>query len=181
LNLPTGREETESAEEPLNRERIPERVVHGKGAGAYGVFECTADLSKYTRARFLSQAGKKTEVFARFSTFSPGNFVPGIGPSPDKMLQARIISYHDAHLYRLGPNYQLLPVNAPKACPACNYQRDAYMRLDDNGGTPNYRPNSMGGPAPDPAFAEPPIDLEGQAARYPQRVTDDDFFQPGEL
>ena len=52
----------------FNRERIPERVVHAKGAGAYGAFECTADMSKYTRAKFLSQAGKKTEVFARFST-----------------------------------------------------------------------------------------------------------------
>jgi catalase len=384
----------------FNRERIPERVVHAKGAGAHGVFECTAEMSKYTRARFLSQAGKKTEVFARFSTvggekgsadaardprgfavkfyteegnydmtgnntpvffirdplkfpdfihtqkrnpatnapdpdmfwdflsltpesihqvtilfsdrgtprsyrhmngysshtfkwynakgevywvqyhfktlqgiqnltrqeatrlagenpnhatndlynaidkgdfpswrvcvqimpaedaktyrwnifditkvwphkdyplieigrmtlnrnpenyfaeveqsaFSPGNFVPGIGPSPDKMLQARIVSYHDAHLYRLGPNYQLLPVNTPKACKAANYQRDGYMRLDDNaGGGPNYWPNSMGGPAPDPTVAEPPIDLEGQAARHPQEVTDDDFFQPGEL
>ena len=384
----------------FNRERIPERVVHAKGAGAYGVFECTADMSKHTRAKFLSQAGKKTEVFARFSTvggekgsadaardprgfavkfyteegnydmtgnntpvffirdplkfpdfihtqkrnpatnapnpdmfwdflsltpesihqvtilfsdrgtpktfrhmngysshtfkwynskgevywvqyhfktlqgienltrqeatrlagedpnhatddlykaiekgefpswrvcvqimpakdaetyrwnifditkvwphkdyplieigrmtlnrnpgnyfaeveqsaFSPGNLVPGIAPSPDKMLQARVISYHDAHLYRLGPNYQLLPVNAPKACKAANYQRDGYMRLDDNGGGgPNYWPNSMGGPAPDPVFAEPPIDLEGQAARHLQEVTDDDFFQAGEL
>ena len=384
----------------FNRERIPERVVHAKGAGAHGAFECTADMSKYTRAEFLSQAGKKTEVLARFSTvggekgsadaardprgfaikfyteegnydmtgnntpvffirdplkfpdfihtqkrnpatnapdpdmfwdflsltpesihqvtilfsdrgtpktyrhmngysshtykwynakgevywvqyhfktlqgienltreeatrlagedpnhattdlfraiekgefpawrvcvqimpakdaakyrwnilditkvwphkdyplveigkmtlnrnpvnyfadveqsaFSPGNFVPGIAASPDKMLQARVISYHDAHLYRLGPNYQLLPVNAPKACKAANYQRDGYMRLDDNGqGGPNYWPNSMGGPAPDPAVAEPPIDLEGQAARHPQEVTDDDFFQPGEL
>lgn len=384
----------------FNRERIPERVVHAKGAGAHGVFECTADMSKYTRAEFLSQAGKKTEVFARFSTvggekgsadaardprgfavkfyteegnydmtgnntpvffirdplkfpdfihtqkrnpatnapdpdmfwdflsltpesihqvtvlfsdrgtprsyrhmngysshtfkwynakgevfwvqyhfkteqgiqnltreeathlageqpdhatkdlynaidkgefpswrvcvqimpakdaktyrwnifditkvwphadyplieigrmklnrnpanyfaeveqaaFSPGNFVPGIGPSPDKMLQARIISYHDAHLYRLGPNYQLLPVNSPKACNAANYQRDGYMRLDDNGaGGPNYWPNSMGGPAPDPTAAEPHIELEGQVARHPQEVTDDDFFQPGEL
>jgi len=384
----------------FNRERIPERVVHAKGAGAHGVFECTAEMSKYTRARFLSEAGKKTEVFARFSTvggekgsadaardprgfavkfyteegnydmagnntpvffirdplkfpdfihtqkrdpatnapnpdmfwdflsltpesihqvtilfsdrgtprsyrhmngysshtfkwynaagevfwvqyhfkteqgienltreeatrlagedpnhatndlyatiakgdfpswkvcvqimpakdaagyrwnifditkvwphadyplveigrmtlnrnpanyfaeveqsaFSPGNFVPGIGPSPDKMLQARVISYHDAHLYRLGPNYQLLPINAPKACQAANYQRDAHMRFDDNaGGGPNYWPNSMGGPAPDPTVAEPPIDLEGQAARHPQELTDDDFFQAGEL
>jgi catalase len=384
----------------FNRERIPERVVHAKGAGAHGVFECTADMSKYTRARFLSQAGKKTEVFARFSTvggekgsadaardprgfavkfyteegnydmtgnntpvffirdplkfpdfihtqkrdpatnapnpdmfwdflsltpesihqvtilfsdrgtpksyrhmnghsshtfkwyntkgeyywvkyhfkteqgiqnltreeairmagenpdhatrdlhdaierheypawrvcvqimparaaktyrwnifditkvwphadyplieigrmvlnrnpqnyfaeveqaaFSPGNFVPGIAASPDKMLQARIISYHDAHLYRLGANYQLLPVNAPKACNAANYQRDGSMRLDDNGSAgPNYWPNSMGGPAPDPAFAEPPSDLEGLAARHPQELTDDDFFQAGEL
>jgi catalase len=384
----------------FNRERIPERVVHAKGAGAHGYFECTAEMTKYTRAKFLSQVGKKTDVFARFSTvggekgsadsardprgfavkfyteegnydmtgnntpvffirdplkfpdfihtqkrdpatnapnpdmfwdflsltpesihqvtilfsdrgtpksyrhmngysshtfkwynargeyywvqyhfkteqgiqnltrdeaarlagedpnhatrdlydaiqrgafptwrvcvqimrpeeaktyrwnifditkvwphkdyplieigrmvlnrnprnyfaeveqaaFSPGNFVPGIGASPDKMLQARTMSYHDAHLHRLGPNYQLLPINAPKACTASNYQRDGYMRLDDGGGAgPNYWPNSMGGPAPDPSFAEPPIDLEDQAARHPQELTDDDFFQPGEL
>lgn len=384
----------------FNRERIPERVVHAKGAGAYGVFECTADMSKYTRAKFLSKAGKKTDVFARFSTvggekgsadtardprgfavkfyteegnydmtgnntpvffirdpskfpdfihtqkrnpatnmpdpdmfwdflsltpesihqvtvlfsdrgtpdgfrhmngysshtfkwynakgdvywiqyhfkteqgirnltrqqacklagenpdyatrdlreaiakgdypswrvcvqimpakdaetyrwninditkvwphadyplveigrmtlnrnpdnyfaeveqaaFSPGNFVPGIAASADKMLQARLISYHDAHLYRLGANYQLLPVNAPKASSAHNYQRDGYMRCDDNGkGGPNYWPNSMGGPAPDPSVAEPPIELEGVAARHPQELNDDDFFQAGEL
>lgn len=82
------------------------------------------------------------------SAFCPGNFVPGIAASPDKMLQARLMSYHDAHLYRLGPNYQLLSVNAPKAARASNYQRDGHMRLDDNGGSgPNYWPNSMGGPA----------------------------------
>jgi len=384
----------------FNRERIPERVVHAKGTGAYGVFECTADMSKYTRAAFLSKAGKQTEVFARFSTvggekgsadaardprgfavkfyteegnydmtgnntpvffirdplkfpdfihtqkrnpatnapdpdmfwdflsltpeslhqvtilfsdrgtprsyrhmngysshtfkwynakgevywvqyhfktlqgvqnltrqeaarlageapdhatvdlykaieqgdfpawrvcvqimpekdakayrwnifditkvwphkdyplveigrmtlnrnpenyfadveqsaFSPGNFVPGIGPSHDKMLQARIISYHDAHLYRLGTNYQLLPVNAPKACKATDYQRDGYMRCDGNGGGgPNYWPNSMGGPGPDAAYAEPPVGLEGTGDRHPQELTDDDFVQPGEL
>jgi len=116
------------------------------------------------------------------SAFSPGNFVPGIAASADKMLQARIISYHDAHLYRLGPNYQLLPINAPKACKAANYQRDGYMRLDGNGGGgPNYWPNSMGGPGPDPTVAEPPIGLEGEGARHPQALTDDDFFQAGEL
>jgi len=384
----------------FNRERIPERVVHAKGAGAYGEFVCTADMSKYTRAKFLSEVGKKTEVLARFSTvggekgsadtardprgfaikfyteegnydmtgnntpvffirdplkfpdfihtqkrdpktnrpnpdmfwdflsltpeslhqvtvlfsdrgtpdgfrhmngysshtfkwynaqgecfwvqyhfkteqgiknltrqeaarlagedpdyatrdlfeaieqgdgpswrvcvqimpvadaetyrwnicditkvwphadyplveigrmtlnrnpenyfadveqaaFSPGNFVPGIAASPDKMLQARVISYHDAHLYRLGPNYQLLPVNAPHACKADTYQRDGHMRFDGNqGGGPNYWPNSMGGPGPDITVAEPPIPLEGVAARHPQELTDDDFFQPGEL
>ncbi len=384
----------------FNRERIPERVVHAKGAGAHGVFECTADMSQYTRAKFLSKAGKKTDVFARFSTvggekgsadtardprgfaikfyteegnydmagnntpvffirdpskfpdfihtqkrdpatnmpnpdmfwdflsltpeslhqvtvlfsdrgtpdgfrhmngysshtfkwynakgetywiqyhfkteqgnktltrqqaaklagedpdyatrdlrqaiekgqfpswkvcvqimpaadaktyrwninditkvwphadyplveigkmtlnrnpdnyfaeveqsaFSPGNFVPGVAASPDKMLQARLVSYHDAHLYRLGTNYQLLPVNATKATKAHNYQRDGHMRLDDNDkGKPNYWPNSMGGPGPDPKFAEPPIELEGVAARHPQELTDDDFVQPGVL
>jgi catalase len=116
------------------------------------------------------------------AAFSPGNLVPGIAASPDKMLQARLVSYHDAHLYRLGPNYQLLPVNAPRGCKAANYQRDGYMRLDGNeGGGPNYWPNSMGGPAPDASVAEPPTDLEGQAARHPQELTDDDFFQAGEL
>ena len=384
----------------FNRERIPERVVHAKGAGAYGIFECTADMSKYTRAKFLAEVGKKTEVVVRFSTvggekgspdaardprgfavkfyteegnydmtgnntpvffirdplkfpdfihtqkrdprtnapnpdmfwdflsltpesihqvtvlfsdrgtprsyrhmngysshtfkwynakgehfwvqyhfkteqgiqtltreeatrlageapdhatqdlfeaiergdapswrvcvqimppeeaktyrwnifditkvwphgdyplieigrmtlnrnpenyfadveqaaFSPGNFVPGIATSPDKMLQARIVSYHDAHLYRLGPNYQLLPVNAPKACTAHTYQRDGTMRCDGNrGGGPNYWPNSMGGQAPDASFAEPPIELDGHAARHPQELTDDDFVQAGVL
>ena len=116
------------------------------------------------------------------SAFNPGSFVPGIAASPDKMLQARVMSYHDAHLYRLGPNYQLLPINAPKACKASNYQRDGYMRLDENGRDgPNYWPNSMGGPEPDPSVAEPPMDLAGQAARHPQELTDDDFYQPGEL
>jgi len=384
----------------FNRERIPERVVHAKGAGAHGVFECTADMSKYTRAAFLSEAGKRTEVFARFSTvggekgspdaardprgfavkfyteegnydmtgnntpvffirdplkfpdfihtqkrhpatnlpdpdmfwdflsltpesihqvtilfsdrgtprtfrhmngysshtfkwynaegqiywvqyhfktdqgienltreeavllagqepdhatkdlydaitggdypswrvcvqimpaddacdyrwdifditkvwphadyplveigrmtltrnpsnyfaeveqaaFSPGNVVPGIAPSPDKMLQARVVSYHDAHLHRLGPNYQLLPINAPRACTAANYQRDGTMRFDDNGGGgPNYWPNSMGGPAPDASVAEPPFEVEGTADRHPRELTDDDFVQAGNL
>lgn len=73
-------------------------------------------------------------------------------------------------------------MNAPKACKAQNYQRDGYMRSDGNaGGGPNYWPNSVGGPAPDPSVAEPPIDLEGQASRHRQELTDDDFFQPGEL
>ncbi len=52
----------------FNRERIPERVVHAKGAGAHGYFEVTNDVSKYTCASFLSEVGKKTEVLARFST-----------------------------------------------------------------------------------------------------------------
>ena len=116
------------------------------------------------------------------AAFSPGNFVPGIAASPDKMLQARVVSYHDAHLHRLGPNYQLLPVNAPKACKAQTYQRDGYMRFDGNADSgPNYWPNSMGGPVPDPSVAEPPIELDGGAARHPQELTDDDFVQAGEL
>jgi len=116
------------------------------------------------------------------AAFSPGNFVPGIGPSPDKMLQGRLFSYHDTHRHRLGANYHLLPVNAPKACPMVNYQRDGAMRFDGNaGGAPNYYPNTMGGPAPDPKVAEPAIDVTGIAARQPYDHPNDDFVQAGEL
>jgi len=116
------------------------------------------------------------------AAFSPGNFVPGIAASPDKMLQARVHSYHDAHLYRLGPNYQLLPVNAPKAAPMSNYQRDGYMRFDANSeGGPNYYPNSFGGPEPDPQAGEPPFEVSGMAARHAYDHPNDDFVQAGDL
>jgi catalase len=115
------------------------------------------------------------------AAFSPGNFVPGIGPSPDKMLQGRLFSYHDTHRHRLGPNYHLLPVNAPRAAMR-SYQRDGFMRGDDNGGAgPNYWPNSFGGPAPDPSVAPPPIDVAGMAARHSYELGDVDFVQPGVL
>jgi catalase len=108
------------------------------------------------------------------SAFSPGNFVPGIAASPDKMLQGRLFSYHDTHRHRLGPNYHLLPVNAPKACQADNYQRDGAMRFDGNfGASPNYYPNSFGGPQPRPEVGEPPFEVSGKAGRQkyipPQR------------
>jgi len=116
------------------------------------------------------------------AAFSPGNFVPGIGPSPDKMLQGRLFSYHDTHRHRLGPNYHLLPVNAPKACTMLNYQRDGFMRFDPNGGgTPNYYPNSFGGPAPDPKADEPPFEVKGMAKRQPYTHPNDDFVQAGTL
>jgi len=116
------------------------------------------------------------------AAFSPGNFVPGIGPSPDKMLQGRLFSYHDTHRHRLGANYHLLPVNAPKACKVDSYQRDGFMRSDDNGGGgPNYWPNSLGGPAPDPGVATPPIDVAGMAARHSYQLSDVDFVQAGDL
>ncbi len=116
------------------------------------------------------------------AAFSPANFVPGIGPSPDKMLQGRLFSYHDTHRHRLGPNYHLLPVNAPKASPLHTYQRDGFMRFDGNeGGGPNYWPNSFGGPAPDPDVAPPPIDVSGMAARHSYELGDVDFVQAGDL
>ncbi|WP_022660685.1 catalase [Paucidesulfovibrio longus] len=116
------------------------------------------------------------------AAFCPGNFVPGIASSPDKMLQARLFSYHDTHLHRLGTNYQLIPVNQPKNAPELNYQRDGFMRVDDGGGSgPNYWPNSFGGPAPDPAGNEPSLPLEGDADRYEFQHPNDDFEQPGAL
>jgi len=107
--------------------------------------------------------------------------VPGIGFSPDKMLQARIFAYPDAHRYRLGANHQLLEVNQPH-CPAHHYHRDGQMRAGDNfGAAPNYEPNSLGGPIEDPRFREQPMELEGAAARYDHRMDNDDYTQAGNL
>jgi len=108
------------------------------------------------------------------SAFSPGNLVPGIGPSPDKMLQGRLFSYHDTHRHRLGPNYHLLPINAPRAAPMTSYQRDGAMRVDDGGGAgPNYYPNTFGGPAPDATVAAPQSTCRGwrPVTRTPSRTT----------
>lgn len=116
------------------------------------------------------------------AAFSPANFVPGIAASPDKMLQGRLFAYHDAHRYRLGPNYHLLPVNRPKGVKVQNYQRDGFMRFDANGGSgPNYYPNSFGGPEPDIQAAEPAFKVSGKAARQPYTHPNDDFVQAGNL
>jgi catalase len=116
------------------------------------------------------------------AAFSPANFVPGVGPSPDKMLQGRLFSYADTHRHRLGPNFHLLPINAPKAVKETSYQRDGFMRFDGNGGGgPNYWPNSLGGPAPDPGYAVPAIDVAGLAARHAYALGDADFEQAGAL
>jgi catalase len=116
------------------------------------------------------------------AAFNPSNFVPGIGPSNDKMLQARLFSYHDTHLHRLGPNYHLLPVNAAKHARVANYERDGAMRFDANGGgAPNYWPNSFGGPAPDPSAAEPGMTVSGVTGRTPYTHPNDDFVQPRAL
>ena len=116
------------------------------------------------------------------AAFGPGNTVPGIAVSPDKMLQARVFSYHDTHLHRLGPNYHLIPVNSPKGAKEMSYQRDGFMRVDaGGGGGPNYWPNSFGGPAPDPGAGEPPFEMAGPAGRHPYAFPNDDFVQPGDL
>jgi catalase len=115
------------------------------------------------------------------SAFSPSNIVPGIGFSPDKMLQARIFSYADAHRYRIGTHYELLPVNRPKAA-VNTYHADGPMRFDAPKGTDAYyEPNSFGGPVENKIFAEPPLKLSGDAARYNHRDGNDDYTQPGDL
>ncbi len=116
------------------------------------------------------------------AAFEPANFVPGIGPSPDKMLQGRLFSYPDAHRYRIGPNYLQLPVNQPQA-PVHSYNRDGSMSYV-NGADPNYAPNSYGGPVADPSYELPTWEVEaGEMVRnaYTLRSEDDDFGQPGTL
>ena len=114
--------------------------------------------------------------------FAPSNVVPGIGFSPDKMLQARIFSYADAHRYRLGTHYEALPVNAPK-CPVHHYHKDGPMRFFENmtNADAYYEPNSFDGPKEQPDLAEPPLPLDGDADRYNHRDGNDDFSQPRAL
>ena len=115
------------------------------------------------------------------SSFSPSNIVPGIGFSPDKMLQARIFSYADAHRYRVGTHYEMLPVNRPKV-PVHTYHADGPMRFDPPKSTDAYyEPNSFGGPVQDARFSEPPLRISGDAARYNHRDGNDDYTQPGDL
>ncbi|MDH4556780.1 catalase [Pseudomonas sp. BN417] len=115
------------------------------------------------------------------AAFSPANIVPGIGFSPDKMLQARLFSYGDAQRYRLGVNFNLIPVNAPR-CPYNSYHRDGAMRTDSNAGsTIAHYPNSQGIWEDSQALAEPPLPLEGDAANWDHRVDVDHFEQPGNL
>ena len=117
------------------------------------------------------------------AAFSPSNIVKGIGFSPDKMLQARIFSYADAHRHRLGTHYEALPVNAPR-CPVRHYHKDGAMRFFKNdSGNPDafYEPNSFEGPAEAPEYREPPLRISGDADRYDHRAGNDDYTQPGNL
>ncbi len=115
------------------------------------------------------------------SAFNPANIVPGIGFSPDKMLQGRLFAYGDAQRYRLGVNHHLIPVNAAR-CPVHSYHRDGAMRVDGNfGSTPGYEPNSYGEWQEQPDHAEPPLALEGAANSWDHRVDTDYFSQPGAL
>ena len=118
------------------------------------------------------------------AAFAPSNVVPGIGFSPDKMLQARVLSYADAHRYRLGTHYEMLPPNAAKKTDVQHYHKDGSMRFFTNDfGNPDayYEPNQWDGPVADPSTMEPPLRIDPEAYRYPQEVTDDDFVQPRKL
>ncbi|MEI0593945.1 catalase [Brachyspira pilosicoli] len=109
------------------------------------------------------------------SAFSPSTIVPGIGFSPDRMLQGRLFSYTDTQRYRLGVNYASIPVNAPKF-KANTYHRDGYMRVESNGSKVEYEPNSQGEWKEQREYAEPPLKIYGDAYRYDHREDDDDYY-----
>jgi catalase len=119
------------------------------------------------------------------AAFDPSHFVPGVGPSPDRMLQARLFAYGDAHRYRLGINHTRLAVNEPKGVPggARNYGRDGFMRFDENGGQEkNYEPNSFDGAVQTGQELYAGFALSGHTGHYPQVTREvDDFQQAGDL
>ena len=140
----------------------------------------------YNTVGIVQLNGNPSNYFAEVeqAAFEPSNRVPGIGFSPDKVLQNRVLSYSDAHRYRLGVNYDQIPVNQAKHAKVRTYHRDGFMRVDGNGGnTVNYEPNTFDGPMEDPAFDEPPLKINGDAARYnsypvTRRITTDN---PGDF
>ncbi len=115
------------------------------------------------------------------SAFNPAAIVPGIGFSPDKMLQGRLFAYGDAQRYRLGVNHHQIPVNAPR-CPVHSYHRDGAMRVDGNfGSTLGYEPNYKQEWAEQPDYSEPPLRISGHADHYDHRVDENYFSQAGDL
>ncbi|KAJ2025407.1 catalase A, partial [Coemansia sp. S85] len=118
------------------------------------------------------------------SAFCPSHMVPGIAPSPDRMLQGRLFSYADTHRHRLGTNYHQIPINRP-IHGVNNHQRDGSMAINGNGGSaPNYEPNSYGGPAQNNLAGQTyaaNFNVQGEVARHTYELTDDDFVQVGAL
>ena len=116
------------------------------------------------------------------AAFNPASIVPGIGFSPDKMLQGRLFSYGDTQRYRLGVNHAQIPVNKPR-CPVTSFHRDGMMRVDGNfGSTKAYEPNSLGLWQECPEVKEPPLEFSGTADNWNYREDDDDYYtQPGDL
>lgn len=131
----------------------------------------------------LNQNPENYFQYIENAAFSPSNIVPGISFSPDKVLQARIFSYADAHRYRLGTHYEALPPNAPKS-EVHHYHKDGSMRFFDNtsgNSDAYYEPNSFNGPVEDYAAQEPPYKVTGDITRYEDQDVIGDFKQPGDL
>jgi catalase len=132
----------------------------------------------------LNQIPKNFFAEVEQSAFAPAHVVDGIGYSPDKMLQGRLLSYPDAQRYRLGTNYEQIPVNR---CPYAvnNYQRDGLMAVNGNGeDSPNYFPNSFDDITVDASYKEPAMPLESLSADWFDRNgegEDDHYTQPGWL
>jgi catalase len=117
------------------------------------------------------------------AAFEPANMVPGIQPSPDKMLQGRLFSYPDTHRHRIGPNYAQLPINRPLSA-VNSYNKDGSMRYHHSGNRPVYAPNSFGGPqAHREMGGELPLMVSGlmQRSPYKRHAEDNDYVQPGNL
>ncbi|MFG2072037.1 catalase [Nonomuraea maritima] len=138
-----------------------------------------SDYPEITIGRFVLNRNPEN-YFAQIEQagFEPSNLVPGIGTSPDKMLQGRLFSYPDAHRYRIGPNYLQLPVNAPRV-PVNSYNFDGPMAYRNPEGL-GYAPNSYGGPVADPALYEAEnYHVTGEIVRsaYAKHAQDDDYVQ----
>ncbi len=143
-----------------------------------------SDYPPMTVGRFVLDRNPEN-FFAEIeqASFEPSNMVPGIGPSPDKMLLGRLFSYPDTHRHRIGVNYLQLPVNQPHV-EVHSYNKDGAMRYRSSGKQPVYAPNSYGGPQADPQhYEEPSWFASGEIMRsaYTLRAEDNDFVQPGNL
>jgi catalase len=117
------------------------------------------------------------------ASFEPANMVPGIGPSPDRMLLGRLFSYPDTHRHRIGPNYLQLPINRPKS-EVHSYNKDGAMRYEHKGAQPVYAPNSFAGPRADAqSYSDPGWHADGDIVRTAQTLhrEDDDYGQAGAL
>lgn len=145
----------------------------------YDIFDVTKVVSQHDYP--LQKIGKFTlnenpvDYFTEIeeAAFSPANIVLGVGLSPDKLLQGRLFAYTDAERYRLGANYDQIPVNRPKT-PVKNYDRDGQMQVTDNGaGSVNYEPNSFGGPVQNPRGTQMTYPVQGEVKAYAQN---DDYF-----
>jgi catalase len=167
--------------------RIP--PGHIPGDICYVIKKFPFDLTKvWPHSEFpLHPVGKLTlnrnprNYFAEVEqlAFSPAHLVPGIEPSPDKMLQGRLFSYNDTHRHRLGANYNQIPVNCPYRAKTRNYQRDGPMTVTNNqAGAPNFCPNSFSGPVDNRKYLDHVTNISGDVARWNSR-DEDNFTQVG--